>query len=108
MFTDNLGKIYQQAQQMQKKMQEAKEELEKQEITGSAGLNAVNITMNGKFEAIKVNINEKNMDDKAILEELIISAINDATQRINDNKKNQLKDIGGDLNIPGNFKMPWS
>ena len=52
----NIQGIMKQAQMMQKKMEEAQEKLAQQEITGTSGGGLVKITLNGKFEAKKIEI----------------------------------------------------
>ena len=96
MFSD-FGNIYKQAQQMQKKIQTAKEEFEKIEVCGNAGLDSVKVTMNGKFETIKVDINSCALEDKEILQELVVSAVNDAINKLNVSKSEHFKE----LNMPG-------
>lgn len=54
----NIQGIMKQAQMMQKKMEEAQEKLAQQEITGTSGGGLVKITLNGKFEAKKIEIDK--------------------------------------------------
>ena len=52
----NMQGLMKQAQMMQKKMEEAQKKLAESEVTGSSGGGMVKVTLNGKFEAKKVEI----------------------------------------------------
>ncbi len=69
-----------QARDMQQKMQEAQTRLERMEITGRAGAGAVEVVLNGKGEARRVVIAPElfSEDDRTVLEDLLVAAINDA------------------------------
>ncbi len=79
-----IGNLMKQAQKMQAEMQEAQERLAREEVTGESGGGLVKITINGKHETRRVEIDDSLLqDDKEMLEDLIAAAINDANQRIN-------------------------
>jgi DNA-binding YbaB/EbfC family protein len=79
----SIGKMMQQAQEMQGKMQEAQEELARMEITGESGAGLVKIVMNGRHEVKKVNIDPGALEEDAeFLEDLVAAAINDAVQHV--------------------------
>jgi DNA-binding YbaB/EbfC family protein len=102
----DLGKLMKQAQEMQRKMQEAQEEAEKRETTGEAGAGLVKITLNGKHEAKKTSIDNSvtsgmSAEDKEMLEDLITAAINDASKKIAANSTNDMSSLAGGFNLPG-------
>jgi nucleoid-associated protein EbfC len=109
----NIQKIMKQAQDMQKQMQGAQEEMEKLEITGLSGGEAVTVVFNGKneFQSIKIKkeaINPENpesVDDETIemLEDLISGAIKDANNQVSALIKDKYSSITGGMNIPGLF-----
>ena len=79
----NIQGIMKQAQMMQKKMEEAQEKLAQQEITGTSGGGLVKITLNGKFEAKKIEIDKSLLvpEEVDILEGLILAVYNEAHAR---------------------------
>ena len=79
----DLGGLMQQAQAMQQKMQELQATLERLEIVGSSGAGLVKVTVNGKNETRKVEIDASLFvpADKGVVEDLIVAAANDAAPR---------------------------
>lgn len=80
----NIQGIMKQAQMMQKKMEEAQEKLAQQEITGTSGGGLVKITLNGKFEAKKIELDKSLLvpEEVDILEDLILAAYNEAHAKV--------------------------
>jgi DNA-binding YbaB/EbfC family protein len=72
-----------QAQAMQATMQKAQEEIAAMEVTGEAGGGMVKVTLNGRHEARRVQIDPAvPTDDREMIEDLVAAAINDAVHRI--------------------------
>ena len=105
----NLGQMMKQAQQMQARMTEMKEELEAYEVEGSAGGGLVVVRLSGKFEVRDVSIDPSLLDpsDPEILEDLIKAAFNDAKTKIDAHKAEKMADITGGLPLPPGFKLPF-
>ena len=78
----NIGNMMKQAQQLQK-MSEAQNKLNEIEVEGSAGGGLVKIiaTAKGNFKRISIDDSLIKNDEKEILEDLIIAAINDAKEK---------------------------
>ena len=76
----NMNNLMKQAQKMQKQMEEATKELESKEITATAGGGAVEVTISGKKEILRVKLSEEvvDPDDIEMLEDLIVAATNEA------------------------------
>ena len=93
----NMNALMQQAKKMQEQMQKAQEELENAEIVGKAGGEMVVVTMNGKKEikSIKLDKTAVDPDDVEMLEDLIIVAIKDATQKAEEMSNNKMGPLGG-------------
>ena len=103
-----LGKIMQQAQAMQGKMQEAQAELAKMEITGESGAGLVKVVMNGKHEVKNVVIDPSVFDeDREFAEDLIAAAINDAVQRVSAVSKEKMSEMTGGLDLPPGMNLPF-
>lgn len=102
-----LGNIMKQAQKMQEEMQKQQAEMANMEVTGESGGGMVKVTLNGKHEARRVEIDETLMDDREMLEDLISAAINDATHRIESKTQEQMSEMMGGLNLPPGMKLPF-
>ena len=104
----NMQALMKQAQQMQEQLKKAQEELKASEFVGSAGGGMVKVTLNGKFEMKKLELDGSllNIDEKDILEDLIIAAYNDAKNKVDDKMQNGVKDVTGGMNL-GGLKLPF-
>ena len=103
-----LGKIMQQAQAMQGKMQEAQEEMAKLEITGESGAGLVKVVMNGKHEVKNVVIDPSVFEeDREFAEDLIAAAINDAVQRVSATTKEKMSEMTGGMDLPPGMNLPF-
>ena len=99
-----IGNIMKQAQEMQANMEKVKKELAKTEVIGRSGGDMIKITMNGKHLVNRVEIDKNAIkDDKEILEDLIVVAINDAIQKVDDISKEKMGSVTGGMNVPGLF-----
>ena len=106
---NNMSQIMKQAKAMQEKMAEMQKKIEETEIEGSSGGGAVKIVMNGKHEVKNLFIDPSivNSDEKEVLEDLIIAALNDVNKKIAENTNNQLGSISGGMGLPPGFKLPF-
>jgi DNA-binding YbaB/EbfC family protein len=103
----DLGGLMQQAQAMQQKVQELQVELERMEIVGSSGAGLVKVTVNGKNETRKVEIDPSlfKPEDKGVVEDLIVAAANDARFKVEQVVQDQMKSITGGLPLPPGFRL---
>lgn len=99
----NIANLMKQAQQMQKRLGDMKEELEKESITASSGGGMVTVTMNGKQKvtAIKIDPEVFKADDVQMLEDLVLVAINEAQDRVQEMVKEKMASMTGGISIPG-------
>ncbi len=103
-----LGKLMQQAQKMQEKMQEAQDALAQVEVEGAAGGGMVKVTMTGSHEVRGVSIDDSLVgDDREMLEDLITAAFNDAVQKVEAERKERFSGMTGGMDLPEGFKMPF-
>ncbi len=106
---NNMSQIMKQAKAMQEKMAEMQKKIEETEIEGSSGGGAVKIVMNGKHEVRNLFIDPSivNSDEKEVLEDLIIAALNDVNKKIAENTNDQLGSISGGMGLPPGLKLPF-
>ncbi len=99
----DFGAIMKQAQQMQKKMAEAQEQLARQEVTATVGGGQVTAVMNGKHQLKSLQINPECVDpeDVEFLQDLVLSAVNDAARQVDELVKKEMGAVTGGLNLPG-------
>ena len=92
----NMNALMQQARKMQDQMMKAQEELENAEIVGKAGGEMVTVTMNGNKEikSIKLDKSAVDPDDVEMIEDLIIVAIKDASEKADAMRKDKMP-MGG-------------
>lgn len=84
MFGDklNFGALLKNAKKMQSMMEETQGELEKIEVSGESGAGAVKVTVTAKHVVKSLEIDDEILkEDKTILQELVMAAINDATAK---------------------------
>lgn len=102
----SIFEIMKQAKKMKKEMQSAQRELANLEITGESGGGMVKVTMNGRYEAKKVFIdNEVFTENKEILEDLLAAAINNTVHKIEQSSQSRMSDITKSLGLPTDFKL---
>ncbi|PCM45686.1 YbaB/EbfC family nucleoid-associated protein [Marinobacter sp. ANT_B65] len=105
---NDMGGLMKKAQKMQEEMQKAQEEAAKAEITGESGAGLVKVTMNGRHDVRKVEIDPSLMsEEKDILEDLLAAAVNDAVRRVEANQKDKLSGMMSGMGLPPGFKMPF-
>ena len=94
----DMGKMSEMMGQMQEKAKEMQEQSKNVHFTAKAGGGLVEVTMNGAGEVIDLNIDDSMLDDKAYLQLLLISAMNDVNKMVEDNKKSQAMGMMGGMN----------
>lgn len=106
---NDMSQIMKQAKAMQEKMEEMQKKLEEAEIQGVSGGGAVKVTMSGKHDLKKIEIDSKfmNADEKEVLEDLIVAAINDANKKISEHMNNQLGSLSSGMGLPPGMKLPF-
>ena len=104
----DLGGLMKQAQKMQEDMKKAQEELASREVDGRSGGGLVKVTMTGRHEIRRVQIDDSLVgDDKDMLEDLVAAAVNDAVHKIEDSSKEMMSGMTEGLNLPGGMKLPF-
>ncbi len=95
--------ILRQAQQMQKRLNEAQEALENESVEASSGGGVVTATVSGKQKllSIKIDAAAVDPDDVSMLEDLVLAAVNEAMDKAQDLASRRIGSITGGMNIPG-------
>ena len=108
MFKGGMGNLMKQAQKMQEDMQKVQEELANAEVTGESGAGMVTVTMTGRHDVRRVEIDPSLMEeDKEMLEDLLAAAVNDAVRKVEQNSKEKMGDITSGMNLPAGMKLPF-
>lgn len=103
------GELMKQAQKMQERVQKIQDEIAKAEVTGESGAGLVKITMTGRHDVKKVEIDDSLIsEEKEILEDLIASAVNDAVRKVENNQKDRISELTSGIPLPPGFKFPFS
>ena len=103
-----IGNLMKQAQQMQANMQTAQEEIAAMEVTGESGGGMVKVTINGRHEAKRVQLDPSvPMDDREMIEDLVAAAFNDAAHRLEAMTQQKMSGLMGGMNLPPGLKLPF-
>jgi hypothetical protein len=103
-----IGNLMKQAQQLQANMQKAQEEIAAMEVTGESGGGMVKVTINGRHEAKRVQIDPAvPLDDREMVEDLVAAAINDAVHRLEAASQQKMSGMMGGMNLPPGLKLPF-
>ena len=96
-----------QVKQMQERMQVVQAELDQLEVEGQSGGGLVKVTLNGKGEMRKVQIDPSLMkpDEAEILEDLIVAASSDAKSKVEAQVQDKMADVTGGLPLPPGMKL---
>ena len=103
----NMANLMKQAQKMQRQMEEQAKEMETKEFTATAGGSAVEVTMSGKREVVRVKLSEEvvDPDDIEMLEDLIVAATKEAPRKVDEESGAAMSKLTGGLGggMPGLF-----
>ena len=101
----NMNNLMKQAQKMQRQKEETTKELEEKEVSASAGGGAVEVTVSGKKEVVKVKLAEEvvDPDDIEMLEDLIVAATNEALRKMEEIAQQSMSKITGGMGMGGGF-----
>ena len=101
----NMNNLMKQAQRMQRQMEEAQQKLETMEATATAGGGAVEVTVSGKKEVMKVKLAAEvvDPDDIEMLEDLIVAATNEALRMADAASQEAMGRMTGGLGLGGGY-----
>jgi DNA-binding YbaB/EbfC family protein len=95
--------LMKQANQMQMKMKKLQEELATREFSGTSGGGAVTVKVNGDNKILALTINPEviKSGDAEMLQDMVVSAVNDALKTAKDTSSAEMSKITGGMNLPG-------
>ena len=98
----NMQQLMKQAQKMQEQMQK---QMETTVVEASAGGGMVSVKMNGNKQLLSIQIDPEvyGGEDKEMLQDLMIAAVNEGIRKVDDALAGQLGNLTGGLKIPGLF-----
>ncbi len=101
----NMNNMLKQAQKMQQDMLRAQEELESKTVEATVGGGSVTVSVSGKKELVKIQIQPEAVDpdDIEMLEDLILAAVNEGMRKADALAASEMGKITGGMNLPGLF-----
>lgn len=105
----NFNQMMKQAQAMQANMQKAQAELANLEVVGESGGGMVKVTLNGRHEAKRVQIEPSVVagEDREMLEDLLTAAFNDAVHKLEALVQEKMASLMSGMQLPPGVKMPF-
>ena len=105
----NMKDMMKQAKVMQEKMEDLKRQIADEELTAESGGGMIKVVMTGGGVMKKLSIDSSlfKAEDKAIVEDLVIAAINEAKSKAEAFNAEKMSEITGGMGLPGDFKLPF-
>jgi DNA-binding YbaB/EbfC family protein len=102
-MANEMSRMLKEAQKLEKRMTEVREELAAKRVEGTAGGGAVRVTMNGHHEVISIKIAPEVLEgsDAEMLEDVLLSAMGDAKHKSDELAATELAKVTGGLMPPG-------
>ena len=98
----NMQQLMKQAQKMQEQLQK---QMEATVVEASAGGGMVSVKINGNKQVLSIQIDQEvfSNEDKEMLQDLIVAAVNEGMRKIDEALAGQIGNLTGGLKIPGLF-----
>jgi nucleoid-associated protein EbfC len=104
----NMGNFIKQAQQIKENVEKAQAQVASIEVTGESGGGMVKVTMSGRHEVKRVQIEAAvASDDRELLEDLIAAAVNDAVHRVESAIQEKMAGAMAGMQLPPGMKLPF-
>ncbi len=99
----NMNNLLKQAQKLQKDMEQTKKLIEEKQFDMTSGGGAVFVKMDGKKQILELKLKEEvvDPDDIEMLEDLIMSCINELYKKVEDETSKEMSKLTGGFNLPG-------
>ncbi|HUQ12110.1 MAG TPA: YbaB/EbfC family nucleoid-associated protein [Steroidobacteraceae bacterium] len=102
------GNMMKQAMALQANMKKAQEEIANMEVIGESGGGMVKVTMSGKHEVKRVQIEPQVIsEDREMLEDLVAAAINDAVNKVETQTQARMSSVMSGVSLPPGIKLPF-
>ncbi len=102
----DFSKILDKAKEIESRMKESQEKIKKISVTGVSGAEKVKVILNGDGEITKIDISPEILkEDKAIIEDLIMAAHNNAKNQLKSRTTDEISKVTGGFGLSG-FKWP--
>ncbi len=103
----NIGKMMKQAKELQENMKKMQENLADMEVVGESGGGMVKVTMRGDHSVRSLQIEDEVWadQDRDLIEDLIVAAMNQASQAVSNAVKEKQKEMMAGLPIPPGFSL---
>ena len=97
-----MAKMMKQLQKAQAEMSRLQEELEEKTVESSSGGGAVRVVANGKKQLVSLHIDPEAVteDNREMLEDMIVAAVNEAFNRVDEMVASEMQKLTGGLNLP--------
>ncbi|CAM4407804.1 MULTISPECIES: YbaB/EbfC family nucleoid-associated protein [Saccharibacillus] len=104
-MNNNMNQMMKQVKKMQEQMMKAQEELGTKKVEGTSGGGVVNVEVNGHKKVIAINIKPEAVDpdDVEMLQDLILTAVNDALTKAEELANKDMGKFTNGMKIPGLF-----
>jgi nucleoid-associated protein EbfC len=104
----NIGNLMKQAQAVQENVQKVQAEIAAMQVTGEAGGGMVKVTMTGRHEVKRVQIEPQVAgEDREMLEDLIAAAVNDAVHKVEARTQEKMASVMAGMQLPPGMKLPF-
>ncbi len=97
-----MGKMMKQLQKVQNEVAKLQEELGERELEATSGGGAVKAVANGKKQLVSVSVSPEVVDpeDTEMLEDMIVAAVNEVMEKVDEMTAEEMKKITGGMNLP--------
>ncbi len=104
-----MNQMLQQAQKLQKQMDDMQKQLDSVEVEGASGGGMVKVTVTGKGDLKRIKIDPSLIDPAEVemLEDLIVAAVHDAKSKADTQASSEMSKLTGGLSLPGGMKLPF-
>jgi DNA-binding YbaB/EbfC family protein len=104
----DMNDLVKHAREMQEQMKKAQDEALARVVEGESGAGMVKVTMNGRHDVKRLELADGLLqEEKAVVEDLIAAAVNDAVRKIEDSNKEALSGMASGMKLPEGFKFPF-
>lgn len=107
MMKGGLSGLMKQAQQLQENMRRAQAELAQREVEGQAGSGMVKVLVTCDHDIKRISIDAAVMDDKDMLEDLLVVALKDAHRQVESVSQERLGGFTAGMGLPPGLKLPF-